>query len=333
MKTISTIVGCLLIISSSTAQLYNSERHNTSYNTAWLSCTPSTSPNPDRPEGHWIMYDLRDNYELHQMHFWNLNDPSALENGLQDVEIDISSDGTSWTNAGSSTLAMSDGSAYYIGEQGINIGGTSARYVLIYATSNYGGSCYGLSEVKIDVQGAILPVTLVDFYADCKENGNVDVIWEVESEFNNEQYTLEKSGDGKSWTSIGVIPGLNKKERHTYSFQDRSPSPGKVFYRVEQQDFDGSISYFPLIASQCDNSISDLAIHPNPISGSAEISYEGKINGTATYKVTDISGKILKSGVMSNTRIEVDFHGLSPGTYFLQLDNAGIIYQEKLIKI
>lgn len=333
MKTVFTLAGCLLILTSSVAQLYNTERHNTSYNTAWLSCTPSTSPNSQRPDGHWIMYDLRTDYDLYQMHIWNLNDPSSLDNGLQSIDIDISLDKTTWTNVGTTSLSISAGSAYYTGESSLDIQGANARYVLIYANSNYGGPCYGLSEVKIDVQESVLPVTLINFYADCITNGTVDIVWEVESEYNNEVYTVEKSFDGIHWESIATIQGLNKIENHTYTYNDNNPSPTKTFYRVMQQDFDGQSSYFPLISSNCDNILSILAISPNPIQESAELIFSGKINGVATYNIIDVDGKLLSSGVMNKNRKVVNFQDLAAGTYFLQFTNGGNIHQEKIIKI
>ncbi len=136
------------------AQCYP-DRHNTSSTTAWLSCSVSPNPNPVRGNSHWVKYDFDYTYELAQMTIWNYNESDFTNRGLQDIVIDYSLDGEEWIEWGSYTLEQSEGSSIYEGLQGPDLGGLFAKHVIITATSNYGGDCFGLSEVKIDVESFI----------------------------------------------------------------------------------------------------------------------------------------------------------------------------------
>ena len=135
------------------------DRHNTSNSSAWLSCVKTQNPNTERGLSHWIMYDLGEVHEIKESHFWNINDPEGLEDGVQELVLDISIDGQSWYEWGSFSIDQSDGSSFYEGTSGPDFSGTNARYLLLTPTSNYGGNCYGLSELRINIAEELISST------------------------------------------------------------------------------------------------------------------------------------------------------------------------------
>jgi hypothetical protein len=147
-KIILLILIGVLNLNTINAQCY-SDRHSTTWFDGWVSC--ETSPNPISSYGstHWILYDLGYVYTLFDSKFWNTNEPNHLDNGMMDYSIDYSIDGNTWTNLGSYTLSQASGISTYEGVEGPVFNGTSARYLLITPSSNYGGSCYGFSEFKV----------------------------------------------------------------------------------------------------------------------------------------------------------------------------------------
>lgn len=126
-------------------------RHNTTWYNGWISCKESPSPNPARGVGHWIMYDLGHDYALGKSHWWNNNEPDALNNGVKTILVDVSDDGEKWTIWGSFDLNPANGKPTYEGEEGPDFGSVQARYLLLTAVDNYGGQCVGFSEMKINV--------------------------------------------------------------------------------------------------------------------------------------------------------------------------------------
>lgn len=125
------------------------DRHSTNFFDGWISCEAALSPNPDRPESHFILYDFGKVYALGQMTIWNTNDPSHLDWGMRNVAIDYSRDGETWYTAGDYTFPQASGLSTYEGAEGPDLNEIEARYLLITALSNYGGACYGLSEMNV----------------------------------------------------------------------------------------------------------------------------------------------------------------------------------------
>jgi hypothetical protein len=169
MKLKQPFISILLVFTfygNSFGQAYQ-DRHSTSLSDGWLSCQTLVSPNPVRGTGHWIMYDLGDTYALQTSKIWNFNTPERinsynnqswslsplqgkLTDGMRDVMIDYSLNGTTWNEWGRFTIPQAPGSSFYEGVFGPDFGGKLIRYVLITGLTNHGGTCYGLSEVKFN---------------------------------------------------------------------------------------------------------------------------------------------------------------------------------------
>src|SRR5688572_26384961 len=132
------------------------DRHSTNFFDGWISCEEAKNPNLARPAGHFIMYDFGKIYELGQMTIWNSNDPGHLDWGMRDVAIDYSIDGEIWLHAGDFTFSQASGLSTYEGEEGPHLDNVEGRYLLITGLNNYGGECYGLSEMRIEGEEVII---------------------------------------------------------------------------------------------------------------------------------------------------------------------------------
>ncbi|HIB76634.1 MAG TPA: T9SS type A sorting domain-containing protein [Flavobacteriales bacterium] len=132
--------------------------HSSSLDDSWLSCVETQNPNPDRSEGHWILYDFGDYYELNQSHFWNYNVMDETDRGVATMIVDWSIDGTTWSWWGDINLEQAPGSNSYIGEAGPDFDGLVVRYLLLSVASNHGGNCYGFSELRLDVNPGVVNI-------------------------------------------------------------------------------------------------------------------------------------------------------------------------------
>ena len=102
----------------------------------------------------------------------------------------------------------------------------------------------------------ITPVHLLTFTAQLKES-NALLNWQVENELNFDRYQIERSRNGKDFTSIGTVKATNKKE---YSYTDnvsrelavlsnqnsQLPTHNSLYYRLKLIDRDGSFTYSPI---------------------------------------------------------------------------------------
>ena len=153
-----TVVFILSLSFNSFSQCYP-DRHNTTWFDGWVSCEASESPNPERGESHWIMYDFNHIYGLGDVHLWNTNDGNNLDWGLSMAAVDYSTDGINWIELGEYTFEMASGESIYQGFSVADFDNQEARFVLITALENWGGDCYGLAEIKFEVTN---PVTIAE---------------------------------------------------------------------------------------------------------------------------------------------------------------------------
>jgi hypothetical protein len=176
MKTKSLYIALIAILSFQlTKAQCHPDRHSTTWYDGWISCNPSPNPIASYGETHWIMYDLGYDYVLNETKFWNANEPKHLDYGINEFNIDYSLDGATWTNLGAFNMEQASGLSTYEGDEGPDFNSVKARYVLITPNSNYGGNCYGLSELKISITDPFLVIEEEDgFNASVYPNPFVD---------------------------------------------------------------------------------------------------------------------------------------------------------------
>ena len=149
MKRILYLFCALMMMQSYAIAQCFPDRHSTNFFDGWVSCEATISPNPARPVSHFILYDFGKTFSLGQMTIWNSNDPSHLDYGMREVAIDYSLDAQTWHHAGDFVFEQASGLSTYEGAEGPNLNDIEARFLLITALSNYGGECYGISEMNV----------------------------------------------------------------------------------------------------------------------------------------------------------------------------------------
>ena len=126
------------------------DRHNTTWHDGWISCKQQANPNGARDVSHWILYNFGEPYALRKMQIWNTNDPQNLDRGMRNIVVDYSMDGNTWSELGFFEIPQAGGRSDYEGIESLDFAGKQAQYVLITGVDNYGGDCYGLSEVRFE---------------------------------------------------------------------------------------------------------------------------------------------------------------------------------------
>lgn len=233
--TISTIIISLTAYS----QCYP-DRHNTTWHDGWISCDAAINPNPNRGYSHWIMYDLGQQYQLSQLHIWNSNEPKNLDYGMKDIIIDFSIDASEWTELGYYELESGMGKNIYEGSDVVDFEMAKARYVLITAENNYGGECFGLAEVRFELDSS------ASFINDPSEKlnsclkvmvypnpfiGKVSVL--VESVCNEDIYYTVTDGYGKTIVQKQELPtGMNT----TLELKSITWEPGIYFLIIDREN-------------------------------------------------------------------------------------------------
>jgi hypothetical protein len=161
-----------------------------------------------------------------------------------------------------------------------------------------------------------LPVTLISFTAKAETCSRVTVNWKISDAVNFSRFELEKSAEGTSFQTIGVI--LFDPATSEYSYQDNIQVAGNYFYRLKMIDIDGQYKYSPLVTvrSNCADKI--IVLSPNPTRSTVTITglQEGEL-----VQLYDMNGKLLISKRAMNYQEELDLSRYPAGTYNLIIRN------------
>jgi hypothetical protein len=199
--------------------------------------------------------------------------------------------------------------------------------------TNYAAASSTLENVTIV---APLPVELTRFEAVAQRQDAV-LTWSTASEKNNDYFVVERSVSGRNFTAIGTVRGQGNSTRPTdYRFTDAGAGrlvSGKVYYRLQQVDADGTLTYGPVRAVEFAASTkATAALYPNPSQNEATIDLSGLADGTYTVTVLDLAGRVLRTQHLGALASPLDLKGLPQGAYVVLVRGVGISQALPLIR-
>ncbi len=144
---------------------------------------------------------------------------------------------------------------------------------------------------------------------------NID--WQSASESLGDKYELERSTDGKSFTTITSVP--SKGEAASYTYRDMTPVSGINYYRAKMIDANGKFNYSKVVSATVSGaSVFTVQAYPNPVGNVVNLNVNGTMAANATALVTDMTGRTIKSVQLSTNNADIDMSGLAPGIYFIK---------------
>jgi len=185
----------------------------------WKSCQPAPSP-ATGTSSHWIQYDLGTSYQLGNLHVWNYNDPKDLNSGARKISIQTSDDGETWQYRGVHLLAQAAGSGFYEGSDLINLDRAEARYVLLTIVENYGGACYGIGEIRMDVSPVLPEVDENCFQAKVTPNPFFDLLTVIIYANQNAQLDYKLYNNMGQALTNGFLSSVNGQSQEQLDFSE-----------------------------------------------------------------------------------------------------------------
>lgn len=155
-----------------------------------------------------------------------------------------------------------------------------------------------------------LPITLEKFWA--QDNGATALVnWIVDTEINNDYFTLERSSTGLDFEYITTIDGAgNSTIRKTYNFVDEEPYPGLSYYRLTQTDFDGKSASWITSLTRKGTADPAFTLYPNPV-GNETLYFNQKAN---VVIISSLDVIVMKADGVKN----VDVSKLPAGVYLVK---------------
>lgn len=218
------------------------------------------------------------------------------------------------------------------GKQGHGTGADDDEFGFTYTITDKAGAVSPAVDYKIRLNNP-LPVQLLNFDATKRDN-KVLIAWATASEQNNRGFDIERSLDGRSWTSLAFVQSKanngNSNIRKEYVHIDTNPAKGKNYYRLRVTDINGKYEYSN-IRVVVFGAVNDVTVSPNPTRDNIIIS---GLKAGQSVRLYDVTGKLILQRVAINTNADIDMSAYSNGLYFVNVVAAdGINRTFKVEKI
>ena len=190
-------------------------------------------------------------------------------------------------------------------------GGGAGAWAAASTTFRNGGAG---ARGQIRITYTPLPITILSFVA--SKNISTTILNLITaSETNNDYFTIERSGDGRSFESIGEIKGAgNSNQELSYEFVDESPLAGINYYRIKQTDFDGAYSYTEIRSVR--HQTKNVIVSPNRTDGKLNVTSELDNYDVVIYNTggQEVQRHMALSGDQS-----LSIETLQAGVYFVKV--------------
>ena len=326
----------------STANVEFKSSWNMPGNSWFINENPNTKVNAIEEQNGNNILDLYANLECIN---FQINDATSILN-IRNCTTTFTVTGNMNLNASTANSVVLIGGARIV-TKGLNIGGSNIidgeGFITISNNFNlnhnltlsnkikvcYGGHLnnperLGSATATCTYECPVLPVMLAEFIARKQESSSL-LSWTTTSEENSDRFEINRSRNGKEWTSIGQVSShTESKEIKNYSFVDDTPQPGENLYRLKMIDLDGSFAYSRIISVSFDN-IQDMYVYPNPTSDYLHLSENSK-----SVKIYDSAGNLQTNWSKNGT--ELDVRGMNVGLYLISVEGLnGIISTSKFL--
>jgi len=185
--------------------------------------------------------------------------------------------------------------------------------------------------------GGSLPVVLADFDA-IQDGDQVNILWNILSQVNNDYFTIERSKDCYNWETVGQCSGNGTTNQETgFVMVDRNPYTGTSYYRLIQTDFnEASETFAPVSVYVKDKLTIGLNIRPNPAIDYIELEMDYTMDPNISHNVQiyDMEGhRVYKKHFIGGIHdFKINIQKFPSGAYLLKTQSNDINGEGKFIK-
>jgi len=184
----------------------------------------------------------------------------------------------------------------------------------------YGNNVTLLDNVEVQAPTILLPLELTQFEA-AAQGTAVHVNWATKNEPEQINYWVERSADGINFESVHQQAGLGQENYH---FVDEQPINGTSYYRLVQEEMDGTTTKSKTVAVSFERLSDDaVSVFPMPVTSNLNVSFSETLleqNQNAQVEIINMQGQILlQKSINTTTLASLDLAELNAGTYILRV--------------
>ncbi len=178
---------------------------------------------------------------------------------------------------------------------------------------------------------SILPVRFLAFDAEKKQD-KILITWATDQEKNNSHFKVERSVDGATWSSIGVVFPNETGTVNKYTYTDAVSTSPVVYYRIRQVDVDGGSS-FSKVQVVRNQDVKAIAQVFSPSQNSIRVAFAQPLRAGLQIRVFSSNGQLVstKSVASSTSRTDLAVNS-GKGIYVVQLvDSNGSVESSRVV--
>lgn len=147
------------------------------------------------------------------------------------------------------------------------------------------------------------------------ERNRVD--WTTASEDKGDVFEIERSTDGENFERIGISKANGTASEYVY--WDAAPFSGTNYYRLKLVNIDGSESYTQVVTALVKSGTAfTVNAYPNPVKDVLTVKILGEASGNGQVIISDVTGKVVRSVVLTADKADIDMSGLTNGVYMVR---------------
>ena len=212
------------------------------------------------------------------------------------------------------------------GDTSISIFSNKGYYFPVIGTTTNG--CLNTNWISLDVSTCI-PISMHFISVDADRSAfGIKVNWEVAEQNSIINYSIERSLSGIDFNEVGTVEKISDIE-NSFSFIDKFPIEGILFYRVKSISNTGNYIYSPIVKVSDKRSTQEFAIMPNPIkSEKLNIKFQQQPSGKYDLKVINYIGQTVATYSFTHAGLNTVYSFTLPskitsGIYYVIISHSG----------
>jgi hypothetical protein len=200
---------------------------------------------------------------------------------------------------------------------------------------NVNAPVVGCTDVVVN---KLLPVHLINFQGNMNKNNKVTLNWTVADNEISSNFEIERSFNGRDYTTVGVQFASEKMGTENYMFYETTNGTDKVMYRLKMTDKNHEVDYSRILIFQLKSTTTNnIKIIGNPVNDKLTFSFTSPATQMVDVKVYDVSGKMLLNNKINSLEgsnvISLPLSStFKSGMYVVEVSNGTELQSSKFVK-
>ncbi len=166
---------------------------------------------------------------------------------------------------------------------------------------------------------------------------SVELQWLTNTIENSEQFTLERSANGETFTPLKTINQFNNDRIDAFFKElDEAPLIGENYYRLKQKLKDGNTTYSPIKLVNFQVDLKAITVFPNPATETLNIQLSEYAGKGSTIQLYDAYGRLqkeMKLEITPQSFVSMPLIGIANGLYYLKIQVGNQLATSKKVLV